>query len=106
MYEAAGDNMKVTVSGITNKGDFVKHEWTGKFDGADYPVTGDPDPDSRSYKKVNDRTLEFTAKKGGQVTTKGKVVVSPDGNTRTVTSTGTNTLGKKVKSIAVYDKQS
>lgn len=106
VYEAAGDNMKVTVGGITNAGDYVKHEWTGKFDGADYPVTGDPASDARSYKKVNDRTLEFTAKKGGQVVTKGKVEVSPDGTTRTVTATGMNAQGKKVKSIAVYDKQS
>jgi hypothetical protein len=31
--------------------------------------------------------------------------VSPDGKSRTVTMTGTDSKGKEVKSIAVYDKQ-
>jgi hypothetical protein len=105
VYEAAGDSVKITVNGTDRNGNAVRHEWTGKFDGADYPVTGDPDSDARSYKQVNDRTLEFTAKKGGNVTIRGKVVVSADGKIRTVTTQGTNPQGKKVKNIAVYDKQ-
>jgi hypothetical protein len=31
--------------------------WTGKFDGKDDPVTGDPNSDTRSLTKIDDRTL-------------------------------------------------
>jgi hypothetical protein len=78
---------------------------TGSFDGKDYPVTGDPTSDTRAYKKVNDHTLDLTAKKDGKETVTGKIEVSADGKTRTVSTTGTDSTGKKMKNTAVYDKQ-
>jgi len=105
VYEDAGDNVKVTVDGTDREGKPAHNEWTGKFDGKDYPVTGDPDADTRSYKTVNAHTLALTNKKGGKVTLTGLIVVSADGKTRTVTTTGTDPQGKKIKNIAVYDKQ-
>ena len=105
VYEAAGENVKITVDGIGGDGKPVHHEWTGKFDGKDYPVTGDPSSDARSYTKIDDRTLAFTAKKGGKVTTTGRVVVAADGRSRTVTASGTDSKGQKISSTAVYDKQ-
>jgi hypothetical protein len=104
VYEAAGDKVKVTVEGTDSDGKPTHNEWTGKFYGKDYPVTGDPTSDARSYKKVNDRTLELTVKKDGKVTASGRIVVSADGKSRTVTTSGTDSQGKKFKSIAVYDK--
>jgi hypothetical protein len=104
-YEAAGDNVKVTVDGTDSAGKPTHNEWTGKFDGKDYPITGDPTADMRSYKQVDDHKLELTVKKDGKVTITGRIVVSADGKSRTVTTTGTDAKGKKVKSTAVYDKQ-
>jgi hypothetical protein len=74
--EAAGDNVKVTVDGTDSNGKPTHNEWTGKFDGEDYPVTGDPNSDARSVKKVDDHTLELTVKKDGKVTVSGRIVVS------------------------------
>ena len=105
VYEAAGDNVKVTVDGIDRDGKPTHNEWTGKFDGKNYPVTGDPNSEVRSYTRIDDRTLEFTAKKGSKVTTSGRVVVSTDGKSRTVTASGTDPTGKKFQVTAVYDKQ-
>jgi hypothetical protein len=105
VYQAAGDNVKVTVDGTDSDGKPVHTEWTGKFDGQDYPVTGDPNSDARSYKKVNDHTLDFTVKKAGKVSTTGRIVVAADGKSRTVTATGTDPKGNKISSTAVYDKQ-
>lgn len=105
VYEAAGDNVKVTIDGVDAQGKPTHNEWTGKMDGKDYPVTGDSASDMRSYKQVDEHTLDFTAKKGGKVTITGKVVVSADGKTRTVTATATDAEGKKVHITAVYDKQ-
>jgi hypothetical protein len=105
MYEAAGDEVKVTVDGTDNTGKPMHTEWTGKFDGKDYPVTGDPIADARSYKKVNDHTLALTNKKDGKVTTTVRIVVAADGKSRTVTARGTDPTGKKVRWTAMYDKQ-
>jgi hypothetical protein len=105
VYEAAGDNVKVTVDGIDGSGNAIHSEWTGKFDGKDYPVTGDPTSDTRSYKQVNKRTLSLTAKKGGKVTVTGRIVVAADGRSRTVTTRATDPKGKKISTTAVYDKQ-
>ena len=105
VYEAAGDMVKVTVDGIDSDGKPVHSEWTGKFDGKDYPVTADATSDARSYKKVDDHTMQLTVKKDGKVTATGRIVVAADGKTRTVTTSGTNPKGAKVKNTAVYDKQ-
>lgn len=104
-YEAAGDKVKVTVEGADPSGKALRSEWTGKFDGKLYPVTGDPTSDMRSYKQINDLTLTLTAKQGNKVTLTGRIVVSADGKTRTVTTTATDAKGKKTNSTAVYDKQ-
>jgi hypothetical protein len=105
VFEAAGDSIKVTLDGTDADGKPTHSEWTGKLDGKDYSVTGDPTSDTRSYKKVNDHTLAFAGKKEGKVTISGKVVVSADGKTRTVTVNSTDAAGKKVLGTAVYDKQ-
>jgi hypothetical protein len=83
----------------------MHNEWTGKFDGKDYPVKGDANSDMRSYTKIDDRTLGFNVKKGGKVTTSGRIVVSAGGKSRTVTASGTDPAGKKIHTTSVYDKQ-
>ena len=105
VYTADGDNVKVTVDGTDADGKPTHNEWTGKFDGKDYPLTGDPASNTRAYKKSDDRTTELTNKKDGKVTVTGRIVVAPDGKTRTVTVSGTDATGKKVEYTAVYDKQ-
>ncbi len=105
VYEAAGDSVKVTVDGVGADGKPSHNEWTGKFDGKDYPVTGDSSVDTRSYKRVDAHTLKLSNKKGDKVTMSGTATVSADGKTRTVTISGTDASGKKVSATAVYDKQ-
>ena len=105
VYEASGDQTKVTVDGVDENGGSVHSEWTGKFDGKDYPLTGDSNSDARSYRMINKSTLAMTNKKNGKATVTGRIVVSRDGKTRTVTTTATDAQGKKVTNVAVYDKQ-
>jgi len=105
VYEAAGDNVKVTVEGVDSAGKPTHNEWTGKYDGKDYSVTGDSSSDMRSLKKIDDHTLELTIKKDGKATGTGRIVLSADGKTRTVTVNGTDSTGKKFHATSVYDKQ-
>jgi hypothetical protein len=104
-YEAAGDDIKVTIDGTAADGTTMHSEWTGKFDGKDYPSTGNPNEDMRSAKQINDHTIDVTSKKGGKVVLTAHVVVSADGKSRTVTTHVTDAQGKKITSVAVYDKQ-
>ena len=105
VYESAGDQTKVIVDGVDESGGTVHSEWTGKFDGKDYPVTGDTNSDVRSYRVVNKNTMTITGKKGGKTTLTGRITIARDGKSRTVTTTATNAEGKKVTNVAVYDKQ-
>jgi len=105
VYSSMFGQVKIKSDGIDANGKPIHVEWSGKFDGKDYPVAGDPNSDSRSYTKVNERTLATSNKKNGKVTVTGQIVVSADGKSRTVMVTGTTPKGKKFKNVAVYDKQ-
>jgi len=104
VYTAAGENIKGVIDGVDGQGKPTHSEWTGKFDGKDYPVTGDPSSDTRAIKQIDDHNYELTVKKGGKLTMTGKAVISADGKSRTVTVRGAN-AGKMVESTSVYDKQ-
>src|SRR5262249_29006150 len=105
VYETTGDSIKVTVDGNDGEGKPTHNEWTGKFDGKDYPVTGDTATDTRSYKRIDDHTMDLVAKKDGKAVISGHIVVSKDGKSRTITVNGTTADGKKYKNVGVYDKQ-
>ena len=98
-------HVTVKSDGVDADGKPVHVEWSGKFDGKDYPVTGNPNSETRSYTKVNEQTLTTTNKRNGKVTVTGQIVISADGKSRNVTVTGTTPKGKKFKNVAVYDKQ-
>jgi hypothetical protein len=105
VYEAVGDSVKITVDGTDGAGKPTHNEWTGKFDGKNYPIEGDPTADARAYTRVDERTLTFANSLSGKVILTGRIVVSADGKTRTVTVTGTDPTGKQVTSTSVFDKQ-
>jgi hypothetical protein len=104
-YEADGDSFKATVDGVDRQGKPTHTVWVGKFDGKDYPVTGDPTADTRAIKQIDPHTLEMTSKKAGKVTITGKIVIAPDGKSRTLTASGTDSMGMKIESMLFYDKQ-
>ena len=104
-YSMAGDSVKAVVEGVDGSGKATHDEWTGKYDGKDYPVTGAATSDSRSLKKISDRKYKLVTKKGGKIVATGSIEFSADGKTRTVTTTATDEKGKKTTTVGVYDKQ-
>ena len=105
VYEAVGDDIKVTVDGVDGAGNATHNEWTGKFNGKFFPVTGDATSDERSYRVINWRTLKLIGRKDGKVTVTGTIMVAPNGKVRTVTTSGLDAQGKRVRNVAVYDKE-
>src|SRR5947207_9155968 len=104
VWEKVGDQDKCTVDGTDADGKKTHSVWTGKLDGKDYPITGDPQSDTRSFKMSDENTLEMVSKKHGKTVGEGTIVVASDRKTRTVTSTITNAKGAKVTSTQFYDK--
>jgi hypothetical protein len=104
-YEAADGGYKRSGDSIGADGKTTSMEYTAKYDGKDYPVSGSPLFDSIAVKKINDHTAEATMKKGGKPVLSAKREVSHDGKVMTIIMTGTNEKGEKIHNKAVYDKQ-
>lgn len=106
VYEAAGKGYKVSIKTEPASGAPQAWSYTTNLDGKESPITGNnPNADSVTVKRIDANTLESTSRKGGQVTATQRNVVSADGKTRTVTTTGTTADGQKVNNVAVYDKK-
>ena len=102
--DAMEGGLKFTNDGVNSEGEPTHSEWSGKFDGKDNPVKGDPNRDTAALKKIDDYTIEITNKKAGKPTTTIRTVFSKDGKTRTQTVKGTNAQGVKVNNMVVYEK--
>jgi hypothetical protein len=90
--ETLKDGIREIVDRVNADGSKTHWDFTAKFDGKDYPITGDPDRDMASVKKA------------GKVTTSMKLVVAKDGKSRTNTVTGKNAAGAAINNILFFDK--
>ena len=104
VYAEKKDKITVTVDGVDKDGKPTHSVWVGKFDGKAYPTKGNLTWNSAAYKVVNDHTNEITTMKDGKMSWSGRIEVSKDGKSRTVTINGTDANGKKFSGKAVYDK--
>jgi hypothetical protein len=104
VVNADENGLKLNEDVISDKGEALKISYEAKFDGKDYPVTGDPSSDSVSYQRVNANTLKGQTKKAGKVAMDATIVVSKDGKITTVNYTDYS-QAKPAKGIGVYDKQ-
>ena len=99
------DNVKLTSDGIDAAGNPTHVEYTAKYDGKAYPITGVPNADTVALERVDASTIRSTTKKGDQVVMTVTSVISSDGKTRTSTFKGKNAEGQDVNNVVVYDKQ-
>jgi len=104
-YIVADDNnFQMKDEFVDDKGQPLTVTYNAKFDGKDYPVTGDPNSDSISFQRVDANTLKVTSKKAGKVVSTATVVVSKDGKTATVVFVDSSQMQPQ-SGTAVYDKQ-
>ncbi len=94
-----------TSTGVAADGSPISTHSTYRYDGKDYPYTGDPDLDTVSLKSVNASTVRFTLKKAGKVVGTGTRTISADGKVLTLVTKGTNAKGTPSHNVGVYDKQ-
>lgn len=104
-YTAVEPNgMKIVVDVTPADGAPQHWEMAAAYDGKEAPVKGNPNADTVSIKRIDDRTAESTFTKGGKVTATNRRTLSADGKTLTVTSTGTTADGKPRKDVQVFEK--
>jgi hypothetical protein len=91
------------------RGGYHYLQFTAKSDGRDYPeysddlladmiAAGRQTPRTYSEVIVDEHVTEWTDKANGRVTSKGKKIISPDGNTLTITLDGS-------PQTYIYDRQ-
>ena len=104
--ETAGTGYKFTVHQVSAAGAAQDWSFTTSLDGKPAKVTGNnPNADMVTYKRIDAHTFESAQTKGGKETQRQRVVVSADGKTRTVTTTGTDGAGQKINNVAEYEKK-
>ena len=104
--EAAGAGIKVTVDAVGADGTVEHYGFTANYDGKDFPIVGNSSQgDTGARTRVDANTVRTIYKKAGKVTVTQNSVISSDGKTISITSTGMDAKGQTVKSVAVYNKQ-
>ena len=105
--EAAGGGSARTVVDATDaQGKSQHQEYVATFDGKSVAIPGAADANTtRVYKRIDSRTYEYVQSVAGKPTTTVRTVVSADGKTRTLTTTGRTAQGQPVSNVAVYDRQ-
>jgi len=109
IVEKAGAGIKTTVDVVSGDGTPYHFTWSAKYDGRDNPVRGASPYGSGAHvialTRVDARTAKVVTKLDGKVAITQTLVVSPDGRTRTVTTSGRDAKSRAIESIAVYEKQ-
>ncbi|HVY82099.1 MAG TPA: hypothetical protein VG994_14010 [Steroidobacteraceae bacterium] len=104
VYVHNGDIEKLTARGVGSDSKPTLVQYTARYDGKDYPITGSAGGDHISLRRIDERTTESTEKRAGKVTIVATRTVSPDGKTLTVVHKGVDPRGHAMNHRMVFDK--
>jgi hypothetical protein len=105
-YEAAGAGVKATLDVMGANGAIAHLEFSGDYDGKDNPVTGSGQAGGVvALTRLDANTVRLIHKRDGEVIVTQTEVVSSDGKTMTVTTTGTTPWGAPLNGVALWEKQ-
>lgn len=104
-HEPIQGGMKVTFTGSDANNKATEWSFSAKFDGKEYPVTGQAPFDVISLKRLDPYTVEGTSKKDGHLALAFRWQVSKDGQTLTRTDKRTYPPKQAGTSTETYEKQ-
>jgi len=105
-YEAAGTGVKATLEMVGVNGVLAHLEFSGDYDGKDNLITGSSQAgDVVALTRLDANTVRLVHKRDGEVIVTQTEVVSSDGKTMTVTTTGTTPWGAPLNGVAVWERQ-
>jgi hypothetical protein len=104
-FEPSGKGVKWTSQRIGPDGKPVVSEYTGNYDGKDYPLIGSQITDAVTLRRINAQTTERVNKKDGKVVSTETREIAKDGRSYTTTVKGTTAKGEPIDHRMVFDKQ-
>lgn len=104
-YTQTADGVTLTIAGVAADGSTMSGTSTFKYDGKDYPISGSPDYDMLTLKRVNGSTVSSVQKLNGKIVARTTRTISGHGKVLTLTSKGTNSKGAAYHNVYVFDKQ-
>jgi hypothetical protein len=105
VYRADAGGVKATVTTVNADGQSVTTEYVAGYDNVEHPLSGSPDFDGIALKRINADTAEATLTHARKILGKARRVVAKDGKTMTITFEGTDSAGRRIRNVAVYEKQ-
>jgi hypothetical protein len=103
--EPHANGIRVIYDLVRPRGGVTHLEWTGQFDGRDYPVQGVDEFVTYAYQRIDDRTYEVITKVDGRPAATSRAVLSADGRSITTTTAGRDSRGVDVTTVTVYERQ-
>lgn len=103
--EPHGGGIRVVYDMVRPRGGVTHLEWTGQFDGRDYPVQGVEEFVTYAYQRIGDRAYEVITKVDGRPAATSRAELSADGRSITTTTAGRDSRGVDVTTITVYERQ-
>jgi hypothetical protein len=102
MYTRSAEGVKGVVSRVYADGRTERYEYMANF-GKDIMVTGIPEYDSVTLRKVDELTSDAVLSHAGNVYGVARRTIAPDGKTMTITF-DRKSQEARVHNVAVYDK--
>jgi hypothetical protein len=99
------DGFKHVSNGVTASGTPLHVEFTGRFDGRDYPIKGYPGADTITSTKIDENTYLFVFKKESKEISTMRSVFSGKNKILTVTQKMKSPQGEDITSTWVYNKK-
>lgn len=97
--------VKVSYEMVGVRGGVTRMEWTGRFDGRDYPMQGVDYVMTNAYRSLDGHSYEIVVKVDGVRAATAVAVVSPDGRALTVRTSERDARGGTITTTAVYARQ-
>jgi hypothetical protein len=105
-FEVVAEGVKGTVDAAYPDGTTMHWGTITQYGGSETRILGkSPHGETAAMTRIGADTVKTVYKQGGKVTVTQTSVVSADGKTRTVTSTGTSAQGQPIESVLFYEKQ-
>jgi hypothetical protein len=102
--EPLENGVKFSWKTVDSQGKAIHGEFAAKYDGKDYPIKGNPDADTVSVRRIDDKTVDYIYKKGGKEVLTERSVVSNNGKTSTFTQKFKNARGQDVTVVTLWNK--
>ena len=102
--EPFDDGVRVVYDMVRRRGGITHMEWSGRFDGRDYPVQGVDYVLTNAYRQLSDRSYEIIVRVDGRDAAVATTSVSADGSTMTVDTLEKGEGNQSRRTTAIYKR--